>query len=66
MIDCFDGTVISWSIGRRPDAELVNTMLDAAIETVHGSNDRPEWSSFARFPTRETPAFTFTPHEAAP
>jgi transposase InsO family protein/transposase-like protein len=41
MIDCFDGLVISWSIGTRPDAELVNTMLDAAIETVANSNDRP-------------------------
>jgi putative transposase len=34
IIDCFDGLVISWSIGAHPDAELVNTMLDAAIETV--------------------------------
>jgi len=34
MIDCFDGLVVSWSIGTRPDAELVNSMLDAAIETV--------------------------------
>lgn len=33
MIDCFDGMVVSWSIGTRPDAQLVNTMLDAAIET---------------------------------
>jgi len=41
MIDCFDGMVVSWSIGTRPDAELVNTMLDAAIETVAASNDRP-------------------------
>jgi transposase InsO family protein/transposase-like protein len=41
VIDCFDGLVISWSIGTRPDAELVNTMLDAAIETVANSNDRP-------------------------
>ena len=40
-IDCFDGLVISWSIGTRPDAELVNTMLDAAVETVADSNDRP-------------------------
>lgn len=30
MIDCFDGMVVSWSIGTRPNAELVNTMLDAA------------------------------------
>ena len=27
MIDCFDGLVISWAIGTRPDAVLVNTML---------------------------------------
>ena len=25
MIDCFDGLVVSWSIGTRPDADLVNT-----------------------------------------
>jgi transposase InsO family protein len=41
MLDCFDGMVVSWSIGTRPDAELVNTMLDAAIRTVTGGNDRP-------------------------
>jgi len=41
MIDCFDGLVISWSIGTRPDADLVNTMLDSAIETVAKSNARP-------------------------
>jgi transposase InsO family protein len=41
IIDCFDGLVISWSIGAHPDAELVNTMLDAAIETVVDTNVRP-------------------------
>jgi transposase InsO family protein len=41
MIDCFDGLVVSWTIGTRPDADLVNTMLDAAIERVANSNDRP-------------------------
>ncbi len=41
MIDCFDGLVVSWSIGIHPDAQLVNTMLDAAIETVRNGNDRP-------------------------
>lgn len=41
MIDCFDGMVVSWTIGTRPDAELVNTMLDAAIETVIASGVRP-------------------------
>ena len=41
MIDCFDGMVVSWSIGTSPDAELVNTMLDAAIETVIEGDRRP-------------------------
>jgi putative transposase len=41
MIDCFDGLVVSWTIGTRPDADLVNTMLDAAIERVANSRDRP-------------------------
>ena len=41
MIDCFDGLVVSWTLGTRPDAELVNTMLDAAIKTIVGGNDRP-------------------------
>ena len=41
MIDCFDGMVVSWSIGTRPNAELVNTMLDAAIDKVAVSGERP-------------------------
>jgi putative transposase len=41
MIDCFDGMVVSWSIGTRPDAELVNSMLDAAIDTVASTSERP-------------------------
>jgi len=41
MIDCFDGMVVSWSIGTSPDAELVNTMLDAAIETVVEGREKP-------------------------
>lgn len=41
MIDCHDGLVVSWSISTRPDAELVNTMLDAAIETVADDSNRP-------------------------
>ncbi len=34
MIDCFDGLVVSWAIGTRPDAALVNAMLDVAVETL--------------------------------
>ena len=41
IIDCFDGMVVSWTLGTSPDAELVNTMLDAAIETVAETTDRP-------------------------
>jgi transposase InsO family protein len=41
MIDCFDGMVVSWSIGTSPDAELVNAMLDAAVETVAGGDRSP-------------------------
>lgn len=37
VIDCFDGQVVSGSIGTRPDAALVNTMIDAAIETTDRS-----------------------------
>ena len=28
ILDCFDGLVVSWSIGTSPDAALVNSMLD--------------------------------------
>ena len=31
MIDCFDGMVIGWTIGLRPNADLVKTMLDGVI-----------------------------------
>lgn len=34
IIDCFDGLVVSWTMGTRPDGQLVNTMLDQAIETL--------------------------------
>ncbi len=41
IIDCFDGKIISWSIGTHPDAGLFNTMLDAAVKTVAGNDKRP-------------------------
>ena len=41
MIDRFDGLVVSWSMGTRPGAELVNTMLDAAVESVADNEHRP-------------------------
>ena len=41
MIECFDGLIVSWSMGTRPDAELVNTMLIAAVESVLTANAGP-------------------------
>lgn len=40
IIDCFDGLPVSWTIGTHPDAELVNTMLDTAINTLK-VNEKP-------------------------
>ena len=40
IIDCFDGMVVSWTIGTSPNAELVNTMLQDAINTLKIS-ERP-------------------------
>lgn len=34
MIDCFDGAVISWTISTKPNAEMVNSMLDNAVATL--------------------------------
>lgn len=41
MIDCFDGMVVSWTIGTRSDSDLVNTMPDAAIESVACTESKP-------------------------
>lgn len=35
IIDCFDGMPVTWTIGTSPNAELVNTMLDAAIQQLN-------------------------------
>jgi len=35
ILDCFDGMAVSWNIGTRPNADLVNTMLDDAIATLN-------------------------------
>ena len=40
IVDCFDGMVVSWSIGTSPDAELVNSMLDMATGTLR-EGERP-------------------------
>ncbi|MBR1598934.1 MAG: IS3 family transposase [Lachnospiraceae bacterium] len=55
IIDCFDGMAVSWTIGTSPNAELANTMLGNAINTLNADehplvhSDRgchyrwPEW-----------------------
>ncbi|EME3494079.1 IS3 family transposase [Enterococcus faecium] len=40
LVDCYDGAVISWTVGTKPDAELVNTMLDAGLATLQ-DQERP-------------------------
>jgi len=35
ILDCFDGMLVSWTISTRPDAELVNAMLDLATSTLN-------------------------------
>jgi transposase InsO family protein len=57
IIDCFDGMVVTWSIGTSPDSNLANQMLDRALAqlaphehpTIHsdrGGHYRwPEWIS---------------------
>jgi len=34
IVDCFDGMVVSWTIGTTPDANLVTKMLDLATATL--------------------------------
>lgn len=34
IIDCFDGMIVSWSIGNSANAELANSMLDKASNSI--------------------------------
>ena len=40
IVDCFDGLLVTWEIGISPDAALVNTMLDNAINQL-SSKEKP-------------------------
>lgn len=40
LVDCFDGGLVSWSIGTSPNAELVNTMLESGISKLN-DNEKP-------------------------
>lgn len=39
IIDCFDGQIVSWSIGKHPNAELANSMLSAALATLKATEN---------------------------
>lgn len=34
LTDCFDGTIVSWTMSRRPDAHMANSMLRKAVATL--------------------------------
>jgi transposase InsO family protein/transposase-like protein len=34
IVDCFDGMLVSWTVSTRPDADMLNTMLDMATGTL--------------------------------
>ncbi len=38
IVDCFDGYVTSWTRGPSPNAEMVNSMLDAAVGTLNAGS----------------------------
>ncbi len=40
IIDCYDGLVVSWTIGMTPNSEMVTSMLDAAILSL-AEGERP-------------------------
>ncbi len=41
IIDCFDGAVVSWSVSRHPDAQLTDTMLEAAVSQLPAEGTGP-------------------------
>ena len=49
IIDCFDGTVISWTVGESPDAALVNAQLIFTLSYKHAMFIAPSDSSRRRF-----------------
>lgn len=40
IVDCFDGAVVSFTMSTSPDAEMANSMLRAALETVPAGRRR--------------------------
>lgn len=40
IVDCFDGLLVTWKIGLSPDSNLVNSMLDDAINKLN-PNEKP-------------------------
>lgn len=40
IVDCYDGAIVSWTMGTKPDAELVNNMLDTGLSSLQ-DKERP-------------------------
>ena len=40
IVDCFDGMIVTWTMGTKPNAELVNEMLDKALLSL-GVGEHP-------------------------
>ena len=40
MLDCSDGAIVSWTASTSPNAEMANSMLRGALETVPDSQRR--------------------------
>ena len=40
VLDCFDGAIVSWTASTSPNAEMANSMLRGALETVPDSQRR--------------------------
>lgn len=40
VVDCFDGLIVSWTIGTSPNADMANSMLDLATATLK-RNEKP-------------------------
>lgn len=38
LVDCYDGLITSWSISPSPNAQLVNSMLETALDSFSNDN----------------------------
>lgn len=58
IVDCFDGMLVTWTIGTSPNANLVNSMLDSAIKTLDKNEHPIVHSDYAEFRIIATAVFS--------